>query len=136
MTDAPIPEETLLHLSKAVSALDDRKAEDLRVLDVRETSSITDFLIVATGNSPPHLRALRSAVTEQIPYNTFRARGAPNEVDSGWTVVDAYDIVVHLFTNEQRDYYSLENLWKDAPEVARSELPPPPDSTATETPTG
>lgn len=122
MTDAPIPEETLVHLRRAVTALSDRKAEDLRILDVRGTSSITDFLIVATGNSPPHLRALRSAVTEEIPYNTFRARGAPNEFDSGWTVVDAYDIVVHLFTEEQRDFYSLENLWKDAPEIPESDL--------------
>lgn len=117
MTDATIPEDTLVHLKKTIETLADRKAEDLRVLDVRGTSSITDFLVVATGNSPPHLRALRSAVTAEIPHNTFRARGAPNEIDSGWTVVDAYDIVVHLFTEEQREYYSLENLWKDAREL-------------------
>lgn len=114
---------TLELLRNLVRALDDKKAEALRVLKVGTISTITDYLVVATGNSDPHLRALRIE-TEKIfdaakwPIAGLDAGG----YGAGWTVFDGYQVMVHLFTAEQRENYALENLWKDAEEVAVADL--------------
>jgi ribosome-associated protein len=112
------PANKLLQL--IVQALDDKKAEDLRILDVGKLSSITDYLILATGNSEPHLRALRIEVERVLDEQKARILGVDTTKSSGWTVVDAFEIMVHLFTPENRDKYRMELLWKDATEV---ELP-------------
>lgn len=113
-----------------VRALDAKKAEDLCVLRVGAVSSITDWLVLATGGSEPHLRALRIEA-ERV----FDQAGAPiagmegGEPGAGWTVVDAYQVMVHLFTAEQRANYALERLWRDAKEVPVADLvavPPKP----------
>jgi len=98
-------------------ALDDKKALDLKILDVRGISSITDYLVLASGNSQPHLKALRGAVEKALKDARAQIVGAETGEDSGWQVVDAFDFMVHLFTPEMRDNYRLESLWKDAAEV-------------------
>ncbi len=110
-----------------VRALDAKKAGDLRVFHVGAQSTITDWLVLTTGGSEPHLRALRIEA-ERI----FDAAFAPiagtdgGQPGSGWTVVDAYQIMVHLFTAEQRERYAMERLWRDAEEIAVSRLLTPP----------
>jgi ribosome-associated protein len=101
-----------------VQALADKKAEDLRVLDVSEQSSLTDYLILATGNSDPHLRALRIEVERVLDEQQAKILGVDTSKGSGWTVVDAFEIMVHLFTKENRGKYRMELLWKDASEVS------------------
>src|SRR6478752_2322857 len=103
-------------------ALDEKKAEDLRVLDVSEQSSITDYLILATGTSDPHLRALRVELEKVIDAQKVRILGMDTGRGSGWMVVDAFDVMVHLFTPENRDKYRMESLWKDATEVSVAKL--------------
>jgi len=103
-------------------ALADKKAEDLRVLDVADLSSITDFLVVATGNSETHLRALRIEADRVLKEFGTQIIGRDTQLESGWTVVDAFDVMVHLFTGEKRDHYRLEHLWRDADEVSVDEL--------------
>ncbi len=110
----PVDPNDLRRLKECLEALDDRKAENLRVLDVRGQSSVTDFLVLATGNSAPHLRALRVAAEKALKEESDSIHGVDNVPESGWLVVDAYDIMVHLFTQETRDLYRLESLWKDA----------------------
>ena len=109
------PSNKLLPL--IVQALDDKKAGDLRVLDVSKLSSITDYLVLATGNSEPHLRALRIEVERVLDEQKARILGVDTTRSSGWTVVDAFEIMVHLFTPENRDKYRMELLWKDAVDV-------------------
>jgi len=103
-------------------ALAEKKAEDLRVLDVSAQSSITNFLVLATGTSEPHLRALRVELSKALAAAHTRLVGTEVAEESGWTVVDAFDVMVHLFTPEQRDRYRLESLWKDAKEVPLAKL--------------
>ncbi len=105
-------------LKLVVRALDDKKAEDLRVLDVRTKSSITDYLVVATGTSEPHLRALRLELERVLDAARVPIVGVENEEGSGWTVFDAFDVMIHVLTEENRARYRLELLWKDAAEVA------------------
>jgi len=105
-----------------VHSLDEKKAEDLRVLDVRKQSTITDFLVLATGTSEPHLRALRVELEKTIDGAGEPIIGVESGQGSGWTVFDAFDIMVHLFTAENRAKYRLELLWKDAVEVPVADL--------------
>lgn len=103
-------------------ALEEKKAGDLRVLDVSEQSSITDYLILATGTSDPHLRALRVELEKEIDASSNRIVGMETSQESGWIVIDIFDVMVHIFTAENRAKYGLENLWKDAVEVSVSKL--------------
>jgi ribosome-associated protein len=116
MNTSPLPPLELVKL--CARALDEKKAEDLRVLDVREQSSITDYLVLATGNSEPHLRALRVELEKAIDASGTHIVGMDIAQESGWLVVDAFDVMVHIFTAENRKKYRLENLWKDAVEIS------------------
>lgn len=109
-----------------VKALDDKKAGDLRVLDVSAQSSITDFLVLATGTSEPHLRALRVELEKVIDASGTRIVGMELAQASGWLVIDAFDVMVHLFLPDVREKYQLERLWKDAVEVSVPTLLAPP----------
>ncbi|ATC63308.1 ribosome silencing factor [Nibricoccus aquaticus] len=104
-------------LALICKALDEKKADDLRVLDVSEQSSITDYLILATGNSEPHLRALRVELEKVIDATGTKILGMDKGLESGWLVVDAFDLMIHVFTPENRKKYALENLWKDAEDI-------------------
>ena len=96
-----------------------KKAEDIRILDVRGLSGVTDHMVLCSGISAPHLRALSEAVAKELraatpPVAPHRTAGT---TDSGWVVMDYHQFVVHIFSPEMRAYYALENLWKDAPEA-------------------
>lgn len=114
------PSNPLLPL--LVQALDAKKAEELQVIDVREQSSITDYMVLATGTSEPHLRALRIEVERVLDENQARILGMDIERESGWFVIDAFDVMVHLFTLELRKKFRLDLLWKDGVEVVPKQL--------------
>jgi len=98
-------------------ALDDKKAENIRILDVSALSSITDYFIIATGTSEPHLRAITQETARVLKDEKQHVVGTESSVQSGWTVLDAHDVIVHLFLPEMRDLYRLDSLWKDGTEV-------------------
>tara|TARA_B110000008_G_C16966206_1_gene562084 strand:+ start:1092 stop:1463 length:372 start_codon:yes stop_codon:yes gene_type:complete len=101
----------------ALRAIEDKKGAAIRVLDVRGKSSITDYLILASGSSNPHLKAMKTGLDEALKDAGVQLIGASREVDSGWLVVDAFDFMVHLQTEELRANYQLDQLWGDAEEV-------------------
>lgn len=98
-------------------ALDSKKAQNIRIFDVRGLSSVTEFYIVATGTSAPHLNSLveetRSHL-KKLGVTLYRTSGEP---DSGWVVADYVHAVVHVFSTEARDYYAIEKLWTTAKEI-------------------
>jgi ribosome-associated protein len=103
-------------------ALDDKKAGNVRVLDVRDISSITNYLIIATATSEPHVRALRVELEKVLDSAKAHIVGVETARESGWTVMDAFDVMIHVFAPEMRSRYGLEKLWKDAREVPLDEL--------------
>ncbi|MBI2516139.1 MAG: ribosome silencing factor [Opitutae bacterium] len=117
---AKAPTNRLLQL--VVRALDEKKAGDVRIYHVGRLSSITDYLVIGTATSDPHLRALRVELEKVIDAEKVKILGIDTSQGSGWTVVDAFDVMVHLFTNENREKYRLDLLWKDADEVPVSGL--------------
>jgi ribosome-associated protein len=108
---------TLDEIRCAVTAIEDKKGEAIRVLNVSDKSSITDYIILATGTSDPHVKAIKSALDTALKERGVHLIGEDREVGSGWVVVDAFDFMVHLQTKEMRDLYRLDQLWKDAEEV-------------------
>lgn len=108
----------ILNVLKACrDALEDKKAIDLKILDVRGKSPITNFFILATANSEPHMKALAGALEGTLKDLGVKAVGRDYAAGSGWVVVDAFDFMAHIFQQEQRGLYKLESLWKDAKEV-------------------
>lgn len=97
--------------------LDDKKAGSLTVLDVSAQSSITDYLVLATATSEPHLRALRIELEKVFDDAQVKLVGMEAAQESGWLVLDAFDVMVHLFLSATREHYGLERLWRDAVEV-------------------
>ncbi|WP_404422892.1 ribosome silencing factor [Nibricoccus sp. IMCC34717] len=121
MTQAqPIDTATLLRL--VCRALDEKKAENVRVLRVGELSSITDYLVLATGTSEPHLRALRVELEKVIDATGTRILGMDTGTESGWMVIDAFDVMIHILTPENRGRYAIEALWGDADELPLAEV--------------
>jgi ribosome-associated protein len=97
---------------------DDRKAEDVVVLDVRELSSIADYFVIATGLSEPHLRALSDEILDKLrEQHHLRPRGIDGTLQAAWLVLDFFDVIVHLMRKDVRERYNLEGLWGDAPRV-------------------
>lgn len=97
---------------------DAKKAENIVVLDVRETSSITDYFVIASGTSEPHLRAIAEEITERLrEEHDLRPRATDGTLQTGWLVLDFFDVIVHVMRLDVREHYNLEGLWGDAPQV-------------------
>ena len=105
---------TLDEIRIAVTAIEDKKGESIRILDVSGKSSITDYLVLATGTSDPHLKALKASLDAALKEAGVHLIGDDREVGSGWVIVDAFDFMVHLQTEEKRELYQLDRLWRDA----------------------
>lgn len=96
------------NLEAVLAALTDRKAENIKALHVAEVSPVTDYFVLATGRSIPQMNAMTDAVEEVMgsPRREGRAEG-------GWILLDYGDIVVHIFSPEMREFYSLDHTWRD-----------------------
>ena len=98
-----------------VEALDDLKAVDVRVIDVREKSNVTDVMVVATGTSTRHVKSLADNVVIKVKENGVTPLGVEGEDVGEWVLVDLADVVVHVLQAEMRDFYQLEKLWETEP---------------------
>jgi ribosome-associated protein len=97
---------------------DNKKAEDILVLDVRKISSVTDYFVIASGSSDPHLRAIVSEISETLKdEHDVIPSGKDGTINGAWVVMDFFDVVVHLMRTDIRQRYDLEGLWNDASRV-------------------
>lgn len=97
---------------------ENRKAEDVTVLDVGKLSSITDYFVIATGTSEPHLRAIISEIKDKLRDDfDLRPRAIDGDFQAAWQVLDFFDVIVHVMRKDARDKYDLESLWGDAPKI-------------------
>ncbi|HNQ88587.1 MAG TPA: ribosome silencing factor [Verrucomicrobiota bacterium] len=97
---------------------EDKKAEDVVVLDVRRLSSVADYFVIATGSSEPHLRAIMDEIVEKLHEERGEQPHATDgTVETQWVVLDYFDVMVHLMRDGVRQKYDLESLWGDAPRV-------------------
>jgi ribosome-associated protein len=99
-------------LKKIVNLALDKKAEELVILDVRGLSSITDYMIICHGNSEPQVKAITDSIRKGTPQKPKHLEGYDKQ---NWVLIDYFDIIIHVFNKDHREYYSLDRLWADAP---------------------
>ncbi len=104
-------------IKQVVEFLEDRKAEDIVALDLRELANIADYFIIATGANKPHLKALHDGLQRLFKNAGFKGYHKAGVPESGWMIMDYQGVMVHIFERELREFYDLEQLWKDAPKV-------------------
>ena len=97
---------------------DNKKAENIVTLDVRELSSVADYFVICSGTSEPHLRAISDEITEKLREDHgLKPRAVDGTLQAGWLVLDYFDVIVHVMRTDVRQHYDLEGLWGDAPRV-------------------
>lgn len=106
----------------AAKALEDKKAEDIRVIDIREISTIADFFVIANGTNANQLAAMRDAVDEELYKAGYHTKQVEGNQNSTWILMDYNDIIVHIFSDESRTFYDLERIWRDGKEVSVGEF--------------
>lgn len=106
----------------AYKALDDKLAIDIRVLEIKNISSLADYFVIASGNNPNQLRAMADEVDEQLYKAGFRLKHSEGMSSNSWVLMDFGDIVVHLFNKDDRGFYNIERIWGDAKEITEDEL--------------
>jgi ribosome-associated protein len=105
-------------LKLAQSSLEDMKARDLQVLDVRGLTSVTDYLLIASGTSDRHVRSLAQAVVDSAKQAGLPPLGVEGQESGEWVLVDLCDVVVHVMQPRTREFYKLEDLWAVGNDVA------------------
>ena len=106
----------------AVKALEDKKAEDVKIIDIGGVSTIADYFIIANGNNQNQLQAMRDAVEEDLYKAGYPVKQVEGNSNSSWILMDYTDIIVHVFSKEDRLFYDLERIWKDGKEISVGEL--------------
>ncbi len=104
-----------------IKVLDDKKAEDIAALKTTQLTVVSDYFVIATGNSSTHVKSL----ADDLEYEIQKLGIEPDHIEgraTGWILLDYNDILVHIFTRDNRNYYNLEHLWADAESVDISHL--------------
>lgn len=111
-------EQTSISMAKlAIEALEDKKAEDIKVIDISEVSVLADYFIIAGGNNASQIQALCDNVQEKLGRAGFFCRQIEGYETANWILLDFGDIIVHVFDRENRLLYDLERIWRDGKSV-------------------
>lgn len=106
----------------ACHALDEKKAEDIRVIDISEISVLADYFVIANGTNPNQIQAMVDAVDEELTRAGYHAKQIEGNQHSSWVLMDYGDIIVHVFSKEDRLFYDLERIWRDGKIMSPEEL--------------
>ena len=101
-----------------VAALEEMKASNIKVIDVRGVTDVSDCMVIASGNSDRHVCSIADRVVQRSKQAGFRPMGVEGERDGEWVLVDCNDVIVHVMLPRVREFYALESLWETAPKVA------------------
>ena len=117
---------TALELAeKIVGCIDAKKGEEIKLLDVHDRTTLCDYFVIASGSSTPQLRAMADEIDEKLSELGIDARRREGWETADWLLLDYEMVIVHLFREEVREFYSLERLWRDAQEVDISTIVEP-----------
>ena len=101
----------------AIEALENKKAREIKVIDISEVSVLADYFIIANGSSRPQMQALADAVTEALGRNGYPVRQTEGYQNAAWILLDFGDVIVHIFDEENRLMYDLERIWLDGRQI-------------------
>src|SRR5688572_12951172 len=108
-------------ISKAIEAAEDKKANDLVVLDLRKAAGFTDFFVICSGTNSRQIRAIADGIMEALGADGEKPAHIEGYDRSEWILLDYFDFIVHVFAPETRTFYSLERLWGNAEPIDRAE---------------
>ncbi|MEG2203742.1 MAG: ribosome silencing factor [Oscillospiraceae bacterium] len=109
---------TALDRAKQVATLlDNKKAQEIKVLHIGTLTSIGDYFVVATGGSTTQVKALADEIETKLSADGLTPKRIEGYNSASWILMDYYDVIVHIFLKETREFYALERLWSDAPIV-------------------
>ena len=97
----------------ACKALDDKKAKDIKIIDIHEVSVIADYFVIASGDSTTQIQAMINNVEEHMHKNGYAVKRVEGNKNSTWVLMDFGDVIVHIFDKEDRLFYDLERIWAD-----------------------
>jgi ribosome-associated protein len=117
---AGIPESKEVAVAAARAAAT-KQGADIAILDVHELIVITDFFVIASGSSDRQVKTIVDEVEKAVRKRGVRPVRREGETENRWVLLDYVDVVVHVFSEEEREYYDLERLWRDAPRVTWAE---------------
>ena len=100
-------------VSIVIQALEDKKAENIQIIDISEISSVADYFIITNGNNPSQVQALADNVMEQLAKIKVNAKQVEGYQSANWILQDYSDFIVHIFDKESRGFYDLERIWRD-----------------------
>lgn len=101
----------------AVKALEDKKGEDIRVIDIQEVSILADYFIIASGANSSQVQAMSDNVEDDLGKAGYECRQVEGYKTANWILLDYNDIIVHVFSKEDRLFYDLERIWRDGKQV-------------------
>lgn len=101
----------------AYDAIDDKLGQDIAIIKIGDVSSLCDYFVIATGSSSRQVKAIADSVEDKLTENGIEPRAKEGYETQSWILLDYGDIIVHVFDEENRGFYNLEKLWKDAPYV-------------------
>ncbi|MEO8257399.1 MAG: ribosome silencing factor [Acidobacteriota bacterium] len=114
-------------IQRAIASADDKKADDIVLLDLRQAAGFADYFLICSGGNPRQTRAIADAVMEALAADGARPAHVEGYQGAEWILLDYFDFIVHIFGPETRLFYSLERLWGNAERV-EIPAPPPPKS--------
>ncbi len=110
-------ERAKMIVKKAYNALSDKKGEDIKIIEIGKLSTVADYFIIANGSNAPHVESLVDNVEEELLKENIHAERIEGVKSSGWILMDYNDVVVHVFSKEDRLFYDLERIWRDGKEI-------------------
>ena len=106
----------------AIAALEDKKAEDIRIIDISEVSVMADFFIIANGANRSQIQAMADNVEEILGRAGYTLRQVEGYNTANWILMDFGDVIIHVFDKENRLFYNLERIWRDGKQIEKDEL--------------
>ena len=103
-------------------ALDDKKAFDIKILDIKKISAVADYFVIADGTNKNQVQAMCDSVEEEMHKAGYSLKSVGGYSQGGWILLDYYDIIVHIFSDEARRFYDIERIWNDAADVTKDLL--------------
>ena len=104
-------------IKTSVEGLEDKKGEDIKIIEIGKLSTVADYFIIANGSNAPHVESLVDNVEEELLKENIHAERIEGVKSSGWILMDYNDVVIHVFAKEDRLFYDLERVWRDGKEI-------------------
>lgn len=102
----------------AYKAMDDKKGEDIKIIDISNISTIADYFLIVSGNNPSHVQALTDEVSDKLAEAGYNAKRIEGVGQTNWVLMDYEDIIIHVFSREDRLFYDLERIWRDGKDIS------------------